>query len=149
MYFGRRHVLPLLLLIAASACASQQRDTRSPSVAIEQISNIARFEFSPAGGVPVDYRIHITNPLDVAVTLKSVELETVGLSGAYSMRRMRHHFDETIAANGSTNVDVRGWVIVLQRSQDGSVGMPVTLRGIARFTAADRDMRTAFAARVQ
>jgi hypothetical protein len=99
--------------------------------------------------VPVDFRLDITNPLDYAVTLTSVEIETVGASGGYTMKRVRHAFSQEIPANTSANIPLRAWVQPLQMDERGRVSSPVMLRGTARFDARDTTIQTAFTGRVR
>jgi hypothetical protein len=66
---------PFLFIAILAGCASQ---LSVPVVTITQVSAIAPLRISAHTAVPVDYRLEITNPLDNAVTLKSVEIETVG-----------------------------------------------------------------------
>ncbi|MEA2237671.1 MAG: hypothetical protein QOC81_2395 [Thermoanaerobaculia bacterium] len=145
----------LFLLMAAIGCASAG-PARSPHVKISQASRVVpvRTAVAPLGdqvsnGVPVDYEIEVTNPFDYPVSLTSVELETVGASGAYSMRRVRHVFSLIIKPQSATVLPVRAWVLPLQDTDAGDVNGPVTVRGIASFTTDAGVMKTAFAARVQ
>ena len=101
------------------------------------------------GGLPVEYRLQISNPFDHPVTLTSIEVETVGVSGAYAMKRVRHIFTKEIAPHTSDTVNFRAWVQTLQENESGDVKSPVMLRGTARFESIAGGMQTAFAARVQ
>jgi hypothetical protein len=136
----------LLLIIAATACASQ---SASPLVSIKQLSAVAPLRITVVGGLPVQYEIEITNPFDHSVTLTSIEVETIGDSGAYSMKRVRHAFSQDIAPHASATVGFRAWVQTLLESETGVVSSPTSVRGIARFNSAAGKTQTAFAARVQ
>jgi hypothetical protein len=100
-------------------------------------------------GYPVDYQIEISNSLDHPVTLTLLEVETVGDSGAYSLRRVKHAFKRDIAARGSDAFQIRAWVRPLHVNEMGESTGPVTLRGIARFDSPKGIMKSAFAMRVQ
>lgn len=136
----------LSLIVIAIACASQ---SGSPLVSIKQMSAVAPLRMTVQGGLPVDYEIEITNPSDHSVTLTSIELETIGDSGAYAMKRVRHTFSQNIAAHASATVGLRAWVQTLLESETGVVSSPTSVRGIARFNSAAGKTQTAFAARVQ
>ena len=116
-------------------------------MSIAQISAVDPIEAATNAQVPVDYRISITNPLEHPVTLTSLEFETVGGSGGYAMKRVRHTFTRVIPARGSDSFQVRAWVQPLQISDRGDVTVPVMLRGTALFDANGTPMRTAFASR--
>ena len=143
---GRDFGPALLSLILAVACASS---SAGPTVTIKQISKVAQATIRPDSGLPVIYEVAITNPLDHPVTLTSVELETVGVSGAYAMNRVKHAFDREIAPHGSDVVQIRAWVQPLHLSETDLASSPVNMRGTARFKSAAGVMQTAFTGRVQ
>ena len=142
---GLSPTLFFALSILLIACATQR--AASLEVTIAQISPIAMRHVSPQGGVPVDYRLEVTNPLDHEVTLKLIELETVGFSGGYSMKRVRHPFDRKIPPRGSASVDFRAWVQPLEQSDSGQISGRVMLRGTARFESLGKTIQSAFAGR--
>ena len=154
--------MPRMLLLVVSAtlvaggCASSTpgspaapKSSASPQVSIEQKTPLQALQLGSATGLPVEYALTITNPFDHPVTLSSVEIETVGLSGAYAMKRVHHTFDVQVAAHETTTVPLRAWVQALQTTDRGEAGGPVTLRGVARFDSPNGGMATAFTARVQ
>ena len=100
-------------------------------------------------GIPVEYQLDVTNPLDHSVTLLSVEIETVGLSGGYTMKRVRHEFAQEIPAHTTATIPIRAWVQPLQETETGQVVNPVMLRGIAKFDSMGRMTRSAFTGRVR
>ena len=146
----------LFLLAVATGCASAGPARTSPGVTISQVSRVeplrlATLPLDPSvpHGVPVDYEIKVTNPFDHPVSLTSVEIETMGSSGAYSMKRVRHAFSLTINPRSSAVLPIRAWVQPLQDTDTGDVNGPVTVRGTASFTSDAGVMKTGFAARVQ
>lgn len=146
----------LFLLIASLGCAAGGPARTSPTVTISQISQVAPvrlaelpLDMSVAHGVPVDYEIKVTNPFDYPISLTSVEVETVGSSGAYSMKRVRHAFSLVIDPRSAAVLPIRAWVQPLLASDTGDVNGPVTVRGSASFTSEAGAIKTGFAARVQ
>ena len=145
--------LAALLLVS---CASGSSSSERPSVELSQTSGVVNLQQAhrdPLGignqsSAPVEYRLAITNPFDHAVTLTSVELESVGGSGAYSMKRVRHEFSTVIPARSSTAIDLRAWVQPLQLTDGGAVTSPVLLRGMARFDSNGGTVKTGFTARL-
>jgi len=133
------------LLVRMFGCAS---GSPAPTVAIAQRSTVVPLRVDPQRAVPVDYRLEVTNPLDHAVTLTAVEIETVGESGAYMMKRVRHVFAEVIPPHGKASIDLRAWVHPLQQTDTGQVASPVMLRGIAKFDSMGTTIRRAFAGRL-
>jgi len=100
-------------------------------------------------GYPVEFQIEIVNSFDHPVTLTNLEMETVGDSGAYSLRRVKHAFQRDIAPRQSDSFQIRAWVRPLQVDEMGEAKGPVTVRGAARFESPKGVMQSAFAARVQ
>jgi len=136
----------VLVFLAATGCASAPAARGpAPTLTIAQTTPVELLYVAPGRAVPVDYRISVTNPADYAVTLRSVEIETVGYSGSYTMKRVRHAFTETIAPRATRDLDVRAWVAPLQESERGRVESPVLLRGTARFDSEGSSVRVAFA----
>jgi len=143
---GRDFGPALLFLVLSAACASS---SGGPAVTIKQISKVAQATVRPESGLPVIYEVAITNPFDHPVTLTSVELETVGVSGAYALNRVKHAFDREIAPHGSDVVQVRAWVQPLHLTETDQASTPVNVRGTARFKSPAGVTQTAFTGRVQ
>jgi len=140
---------PFFFLLLAAFVAGCVSRPPGPTVSIEQTSSVAALRVeTPSGGLPVDYRLEVTNPSDDPVTLTSVEIETVGVSGGYMMKRVRHRFGRVIAPHATVTIDMRAWVHPLQESDSGQVVSPVLLRGMARFESMGRTLHRAFTGRV-
>lgn len=142
----RNAFLLLLSAALASGCATQ---LAGPEVTIEQQSRVDSLQITVDTGLPVEYALNVTNPFDHPIKLTSVEIETVGQSGAYSMKRVRHAFDAEVAPHATQTFPLRAWVQKLQQTDVGEANGPVTVRGIARFDSPNGVLKTAFATRVQ
>jgi hypothetical protein len=139
--------LPVLaLLFVLVACTSAQSGEPVPTVTISQSSAVEPLLSAQGTGVPVEYRLDVINPLDHAITLTMVELETIGSAGGYQMKRVRHAFTEVIAAKGAATVPFRAWVQPLQVSDKGRVLTPVMIRGSASFDSRGSTLKSPFAA---
>lgn len=144
---NRIRLLVFAALIASLIeCASRQ--TMVPTVTIAQTSAVAPLRVEPKSAVPVDYRLDVTNPLDHSVTLIAVEIETVGLSGGYMMKRVRHTFARSIPPHATATINLRAWVQPLQETDTGQVVSAVMLRGIAKFDSMGSPIQSAFAGRL-
>ena len=137
----------LALLALVVSCASSS--TTAPEVSLSQVSRYSQMQVDSSGGMPMDYRLVIDNPLDQRVTLVSVEVETVGDSGGYLLNRVRHSFSTPIEPKSSQTVEFRAWVQPLSRDQKGDVTSPVLLRGTARFETPGGIVKRNFVARGQ
>lgn len=142
-----------LLLAGLAGCASQSGSTgpRAPAVKLSQSSTVSKVggTTSLRGGLPVEFRLAVENPFDHAVTLTALEVETVGESGAYVMRRVKHRFQKVIAAKSTEEIDFRAWVQPLSNDDSRNVSMPVQMRGVATFESEAGPMKRAFSDRVQ
>lgn len=98
--------------------------------------------------VPVDYRLDVTNPFDHSVTLLAVEIETVGDTGGYALKRVRHTFAQSIAAHTTATIDLRAWVQPLQVTDTGRIVTSVMLRGSAKFDSMGSKLQSTFASRI-
>ena len=138
-----------LSLMLITACATQSGQPRAPEVNLIQLSKVPDVQVHSASGLPMEYELQIRNVFDHPVTLVSVEIESVGVSGAYGMKRVRHAFDLTIPPNSSESVAFRAWVQPLQENVRGETVSPVMLRGTARFESPNGVMRRNFSTRGQ
>ena len=136
------------VFLVLTGCASQASVT-APEVELMQTSGLPNTRVESASGLPMEFQLKITNPLNHPVTLVAVEVESVGQTGAYEMKRVRHSFDRTIAANATDTIDLRAWVQPLQVDVRGTVNSPVMLRGTARFETPAGVLRRNFVGRGQ
>ena len=147
----RRMVVIGMLLLAVVGCASGggAGAANEPQVKVEQISKVQKMNLETRTGLPVDYRITIHNPLDQEITLTALEIETVGVSGAYRLKRVRESFDRRIAPKATDAIEIRAWVSTLQETETGEVTGPVSIRGLARFSTPNGPVQSTFSDRVQ
>jgi hypothetical protein len=138
------------MALSAICCATGTGGKQAtPLVEITQLTGVEALGVPQRQGRPVEYQIEITNPFDYAVTLTSVEVETVGDSGAYRLRRVKHVFARDIGPRAVDTVQFRAWVTPLQLTDRDDASSPVMVRGIARFKSASGVMQSSFATRVQ
>ena len=141
--------LGALLFAAALLAACASSTAQAPEVSIVQTSSVPDVRLNVASGLPIELQLRIRNPFDHEVKLVAVEIESVGQSGAYAMKRVRHSFDRAIAAGADDTVDLRAWIQPLQRDDRGDTDQPVMLRGTARFETPAGPMRRNFVTRTQ
>jgi hypothetical protein len=146
-----RNIAAVALTVMLAGCASSDSvDARSGlTVDIKQTTTVQLIHAIPSSAVPVDYDIAVTNPLDNPVTLLSLELETVGYSGSYTMKRVKHAFSQIIAPKETQIIAIRAWVQPLQENTRGDVVAPVNIRGSARFNSDGTVLRTLFTDHVE
>ena len=132
----RRRFAAILLLFAA--CAAQQLGRKSPvadpEIVIEQLSSVAPAARNVAGNISVHYRIRVRNVANVEVTLKRVDLVTVGL-GSYNLGSLSRPFDVPIKSGSESSVEVWASAQITDPSVTGANG-PVTMRAVLLFNSA-------------
>jgi hypothetical protein len=136
------------LLLLLFACSTAPVATKKPIISVKQMS-APQPQRGISAPVPVDFNIEVMNPLDEPLTLTSLEIESVGESGGYSMKRVRHSFSIIIKPQDTAVVPIRAWVQPLQQNDNGDVAGGVNMRGIATFASSAGPTKTAFATRVQ
>jgi hypothetical protein len=141
---GALAVCALAIVLANCASSSVVR----PRVAVEQTSAVLPVRTATDTNVPVTYRLDVSNPLDHDVTLTSIQIETVGLTGSYTMKPVRHAFNQIIKAHTSASFSIRAWVQPLQINQYGRLTSPVMVRGNVQFQSPKGAIRSAFAERL-
>jgi hypothetical protein len=87
------------------------------------------------GPINIQYRLTVSNPTDQPVTLRRLELSTLG-PGSYSLRTGSSPVTRTIPPNGTTSLTLSAW----GRSSGGYLRSqePVSIRGVAYFEDAGR-----------
>jgi hypothetical protein len=136
------------LVLLLVACSSAPVATKTPVISVKQVS-APQPQRGVSAPVPVDFNVEVMNPLDEPVTLTSLEIESVGESGGYSMKRVRHSFSIIIKSQDTAVVPIRAWVQPLQQNDNGDVAGGVNVRGIATFASSSGALKTAFATRVK
>jgi hypothetical protein len=87
------------------------------------------------GPINIQYRLTVSNPTDQPVTLRRLELSTLG-PGSYSLHTGTSPVTRTIAPHGTTSLTLSAW----GRSSGGYLRSqePVNIRGVAYFEDASR-----------
>jgi hypothetical protein len=120
-----------VLILAACASSHGPADTRlKPEIHLEQVVGPADLGY-PGGAIDVQYEIQITNHAQEPMTLRRVEVRSVG-GGAYRLRPETYRFNDT--ATPGNFIAVRFWAHAYQAGAFGRGSTePVTLRAILYF----------------
>jgi hypothetical protein len=127
----RKVVFAALAIIAAVACASSKRATIIlPDLDIREVVGPSDMGY-PRGIIEVQYEMVIANKSQEPLTLRRIEIQSVG-SGGYFLRRGEiQRFNKTIAPGHYDTVTF--WVRALSRGDTLGGNEPVTVRGVAYF----------------
>jgi hypothetical protein len=138
----RRHCAALLLLLAACSLqpAGRKSPVAEPEIVIEQLSAVAPAARNVSGPISLHYRVRVRNVANEAVTLKRLDLSSVGF-GSYSVGPFSRGFDVNIKQGGESDVEL--WVpgMIADPTVAGANG-PVTLRAILLFDSASGQLQT-------
>ncbi len=140
----RMHRRFAVLALFLAACSVQQLHRKSPvaepEIVIEQLSSVPPAARNVSGGLSLHYRVRIRNAANEAVTLKRVDLVSIGY-GSYDVGPVSHPFDVTIKPHGASEVDFWAPGRISNPSVTGANG-PVTLRAVVLFDSAAGQLQT-------
>jgi hypothetical protein len=124
--------LIFLALILVGACASQRSSSAvaEPEVRIDQLSSAPAAAEHVTGGMPVQFRMSVTNTAQFPITLKRAELQSVG-SGGYNINPTSQPFDVVVAPGATETVDF--WVPAYAATSVAGVNGAVALRVITEY----------------
>lgn len=130
----------LIAVAALSGCASSGGDDDNgaakvgltePEVQIIQLSTVAEAARHITGALPVQYRVEVQNPGNEQITLKRVDVQSLG-AGAYRLPASSRPFNVVIAPQGTQAVDFWMSGVIDDATVFGANG-PVSLRVTANF----------------
>ncbi len=97
----------MLLVACASSGPTASNTGTAPEIQLAQEST--SFDtLAFCGPIPLNYVVHITNPLSVPVTLKRMELRTQG-TGAYRLYSEAFGLNRTIPPGGEATFRLSTW----------------------------------------
>jgi hypothetical protein len=120
-----------VLFVGLLGFASSSRGAEAPKLDIQlRQASMPGDVFYFRGPVNLQYQLAITNPSNEPVTLRRIDLSTLG-PGAYSLRTGATPITRTIPPNGTVAINLSAW----GRSSGGFLRSeePVTIHGIAYF----------------
>lgn len=131
-----------LVVLALSGCASSSSsagDEKSassvnvtePDVQLTQLSTVAEAARHVTGGIPVQYRVEVTNNAADTIKLNRVTLQSIG-AGAYTLPNTSRPAALEVAPNSTKSIDFWTSAVVESDTVFGSNG-PVSIRVTAFF----------------
>jgi hypothetical protein len=124
-------VLSVLAVVFLAACASSQQSANAPPVEVH-LAQVATPSdvFYFGGPINIQYQLSINNPTNQPLTLKRLDLQTVG-PGAYSLRTSATPMNLKVPPNATTTYTISVW----GNARGGylAASEPVTIHGTAYF----------------
>jgi hypothetical protein len=131
------------LLLVAAACSTNTAGSKipEPEVTLEQTSSVPGAAEYVTGGMPVNLRMGVTNRAAVSITLKRVDVTSVGETGGYVVPQTSRPFNVVIAPGGSDSV---GFTVaaVAQGMNITGANEPVTIRVTSIFDSPEGTLQT-------
>ncbi len=114
------------------ACASTNAKIAQPEVDFVQLSGPAEENYAQ-GNIEVQYGVRIANRADVPITLRNIEVQTVGLGGSYRLRPATYYFERVIAPEKYEDVTFWAKAVALGDGMSSDASAPITVRVTAIF----------------
>jgi len=119
-------------MLLAAACSSNPKN-EGPQIGVDlALVNTSSSILYFAGPVNLQFEVTLTNPTDQTVTLRRLDLRTLG-GGSFFMRATGTPFHVTVPPHGSKSVTMAAW----GNSRGGMIAEdePIQLQGTAYFDA--------------
>jgi hypothetical protein len=131
-----RHALIASLLLLA-ACASATQDdapvSPPPAILIEQTYGPSNIPYSRGTtSIIGEYAISVQNPADVPITLRRVDLQSVG-GATIAMRREDRSFDVTVNPGSVETVKLSPRIYFTSTGSNSPTNEPMTVRAVIHF----------------
>ncbi len=137
-----------ILAVAAAcctllACASNDVKIIPPEIDFVQLSGPAEQNYAQ-GDIEVQYGIRIANRSSEPITLRRIQLQTVGLGGPYRLTRSSYEFERRVQPEQFE--DVKFWAKAASTGDAFSTdaNAPITLRVTAYFESPTGGFRRVF-----
>ena len=97
-----------------------------------------------AGEIELKYALRVTNPTAEPITLRQIQIQTVGQEGPYNIPQSSYFFREAIGANSTRAVEFFAKAYSEGNRYNIDAQAPVSMRVIAYFEAPKGNFRKAF-----
>ena len=125
-----------VLLVAACAMNNASGKVPQPDVRLEQTSTVPGAAEYVTGGLPVSFRMDVTNRAAVPITLKRVDVVSVGEAGGYNVPQTSRPFNVVLAPGASDSVTFTVGAQAAGMNVTGA-NEPVTIRVTSIFDSSE------------
>jgi hypothetical protein len=131
-------VAAAVLLVAASCSMNNTSGNKvpEPEVRLDQTSTMPAAAEFVTGGIPVSFRMEATNRAAIPITLKRVEVVSVGEAGGYTVPQTSVPFNVLLAPGASDSVTFT-IVAVNQGFNVTGSNEPVTIRVTSTYDTSE------------
>jgi len=146
----RKTFLVSIAILLAAACASSSNnlkgDLTQPTVEVAQLSAQPAIAEHVTGGVPIYLGVAVTNNANIPITLKRVNVTSLG-SGGYNIPNVSRPFNKVIQPGATEQVEF--WVPAYADASVAGVNGAVALRSIVQFDSAQGSFENSSVHQVQ
>lgn len=128
-----RTSMAFLAMMFAAACASQRNNATvvaEPEIALQQLSSTPAAAEHETGGMPVQFRLSVANTAAFPITLKRLDLQSVGFGG-YEVNPTSLPFNVVIPPGSDVSVDF--WVPAIAKTSVAGANGAVAVRLVSQF----------------
>jgi hypothetical protein len=139
-----KSLLAALTCLTLLGCASGKKvKILEPELQFVQITGPADTMYQ-TGAIEVQYGMRIANRSSEAITLKRVQIETIGSGGPYAVPRELYFVTRTFAPGEFADVTFWAHAVATGNRYSIDAQAPVTVRGIAYFESPAGAFRKVF-----
>jgi hypothetical protein len=131
----------LMFVVACSSSNSPNAHFPAPDLELGQAAEAGDFLYS-SGPISLRYALQVTNNADEQLTLRRVELRTIG-GGLYQLPLRSQNVELIVAPHSTATAQFTMWGTA-NGSMRQHVAEPTTLRGVAYFESAAGPMQKLF-----
>jgi hypothetical protein len=117
----------VLLVVACASNHSAGNKIPDPEVKLDQTSTMPGAAEYVTGGIPVSFRMSVTNRAAIPITLRRVEVTSIGEAGGYMLQQTSVSFNVTLQPGASDAVNFTVSAVNAGYNVTGS-NEPVTIR---------------------
>ncbi|HEX3581150.1 MAG TPA: hypothetical protein VH087_05280 [Thermoanaerobaculia bacterium] len=129
------------LLLAACSTNSAGSKVPDPEVRLDQTSTMPAAAEYMTGNIPVSFRLSVTNRAAIPITLKRVDVTSVGEAGGYMVPQTTVPFNVALPPGASNSVDFTVVAVNVGNNVTGA-NEPVTIRVTSVYDSSEGALQT-------
>ena len=139
----KQHLLLVTVCCVFLACASSDAKIAPPEIDFVQLSGPADQNYTP-GNIEVQYGIRIANRAAVPITLRNIQIRSVGAGGPYELRPATYYFERVVQPEKYEDVTFWAKAVASGDPNDIDATAPITIRATAIFDSPSGRFRQVF-----
>jgi hypothetical protein len=128
---------------AAPATAAAPVNGGHADVELVQLIGPQELNFE-SGQIEMKYALRVTNRAAEAITLRQIQIQTIGVEGPYYMPQASYYFRESVAAGSQRNVEFFAKAYAQGDRYRIDAQSPVSIRVVSFFEAPKGNFRKSF-----